>query len=61
VKAPLSWLRDYVDIQMDIDELASLLALTALRLNESPKWESPEATGISAILWWKGSRVRASS
>ncbi len=28
MKAPLSWLRDYVDIQMDVEELASRLALT---------------------------------
>jgi phenylalanyl-tRNA synthetase beta chain len=28
VKAPLSWLRDYVDIQMDAEELASRLAIT---------------------------------
>jgi len=28
VKAPLSWLRDYVDIELDVEELASRLALT---------------------------------
>jgi phenylalanyl-tRNA synthetase beta chain len=28
VKAPLSWLRDYVEITVDVDELASRLALT---------------------------------
>ena len=28
MKAPLSWLREYVDIQMDVEELASRLALT---------------------------------
>lgn len=28
MKAPLSWLRDYVEIKLDVDELASRLALT---------------------------------
>ena len=28
MKAPLSWLRDYVSIEMEVDDLASLLALT---------------------------------
>ncbi len=28
MKAPISWLRDYVDIMLDVEELASLLALT---------------------------------
>ena len=44
MQVPLKWLRDYVDIDMDVNELADLLTMTGTKVEEFPKWEQSSKT-----------------
>ena len=62
MKAPLSWLREYVRIDLDVDELASRLALTGTEVERVSEVGVPGgAENLSQLRGRQGARLRAPS
>ena len=50
MRAPLSWLREYVTVDATADEIAYRLAISSLEVERASKPASPTPTEISAAL-----------